>query len=126
MIPGEAYAADLPGDTEPDPGDAHTIEVFNSGDRPVQVGSHYHLFEVNRALRFERAAAYGRRLAIPAGSAVRFEPGQRHLVRTIAYGGAREVHGFMGLVNGALDAAGAYQAALARARDAGVHADDLA
>jgi urease subunit beta len=81
-----------------------TLEVANTGDRPIQVGSHYHFFETNAALRFERATARGMRLDIPAGTAVRFEPGQTRTVRLVAYGGARKVFGFQGKVNGALDA----------------------
>jgi urease subunit beta len=81
-----------------------TLEVANTGDRPIQVGSHYHFFETNAALAFERAKARGMRLDIPAGTAVRFEPGQTRAVRLVAYGGARKVFGFQGKVNGALDA----------------------
>jgi urease subunit gamma/beta len=79
------------------------LEVANSGDRPVQVGSHYHFFEVNPALRFDRAAARGFRLDIAAGTAVRFEPGQTRTVDLVAYDGARIVAGFRGEVMGALD-----------------------
>ncbi len=79
------------------------LAVANTGDRPIQVGSHFHFFEVNRALVFDRSRAYGMRLAIAAGTAVRFEPGQRHLVRLLALGGERVCHGLNGLVNGALD-----------------------
>jgi len=81
------------------------IEVSNGGDRPVQVGSHFHFFEVNRALTFNRQAAYGMRLNIPAGTAVRFEPGDTKAVELVAIGGTREVHGLNGLVNGPLDRA---------------------
>ncbi|MBM3522445.1 MAG: urease subunit beta [Alphaproteobacteria bacterium] len=84
-----------------------TLDVANTGDRPIQVGSHYHFFETNPALRFDRAAARGMRLDIPAGTAVRFEPGQTRTVRLVDYGGSRIVHGFRGDVNGALDRAGA-------------------
>ncbi|HET9051906.1 MAG TPA: urease subunit beta [Candidatus Dormibacteraeota bacterium] len=108
------------GEPEAEPPGVAEIAVVNEGDRPVQVGSHYHLFEVNRALRLDRRAAYGRRLAIPAGSAVRFEPGQRHVVATVPYGGLRRVHGFLGLVDGPLDAPGAEDAALERLRAAGI------
>jgi len=80
------------------------IAVDNSGDRPVQVGSHYHFHEVNAALRFERAAARGMRLNIAAGTAVRFEPGQRRTVELVALGGARAVYGFQGRIDGPLDA----------------------
>src|SRR3954454_16029646 len=79
------------------------LEVNNTGDRPVQVGSHYHFFEVNRALVFDRAAAYGTRLDLPAGTAVRFEPGEAKSVRLVALGGNREVYGGSGLVMGVLD-----------------------
>ena len=78
------------------------IDVANTGDRPVQVGSHFHFFEVNRALTFDRRRAYGMRLNIPAGTAVRFEPGQKKKVALVALGGRREVWGLNGLVNGAL------------------------
>ncbi|HVV53092.1 MAG TPA: urease subunit gamma [Polyangia bacterium] len=80
-----------------------TIEVANSGDRPIQVGSHYHFFEVNPALKFDRQSARGFRLDIPAGTAVRFEPGQTRTVDLCAYAGARVAHGFRGEVMGELD-----------------------
>lgn len=80
-----------------------TVVVANRGDRPVQVGSHFHFFEVNPALSFERWKAYGMRLNIAAGTAVRFEPGQQRTVELVRLGGAREVHGFNGAVNGKLD-----------------------
>lgn len=79
-----------------------TLEVANTGDRPVQVGSHYHFAEVNAALAFERSRAKGMRLDIPAGTAVRFEPGQRREVRLVPYGGARRVTGFNGATMGPL------------------------
>jgi urease beta subunit len=78
------------------------VVVRNRGDRPVQVGSHYHFFEVNAALEFDRAAAYGMRLDIPAGTAVRFEPGEEKEVPLVAYSGNRAVFGHNGKVNGAL------------------------
>ena len=78
------------------------LEVANSGDRPVQVGSHYHFFETNDALRFDRAAARGMRLNIAAGTAVRFEPGQIRTVELVDYAGDRRVYGFQGKVQGAL------------------------
>ena len=78
------------------------VRVENSGDRPIQVGSHYHFFEVNEALRFDRAAARGYRLDIAAGTAVRFEPGQSRTVQLVAYGGARRVNGFAGRIQGPL------------------------
>jgi urease beta subunit len=102
MIPGEYF---LDGDVIQLNADRQStlLEVNNTGDRPIQVGSHFHYFEVNRALAFDRAAAYGMRLDIPAGTAVRFEPGEIKTVRLIPLAGAREVYGGSGLVNGALD-----------------------
>jgi urease subunit beta len=101
MIPGEILAE--PGEIELNAGrDAITIEVANTGDRPIQVGSHYHFFETNDGLSFDRAAAYGMRLDIASGTAVRFEPGQTRTVRLVAYVGARKVYGFQGKVMGAL------------------------
>src|SRR5829696_790125 len=82
--------------------EAVTLNVANTGDRPIQVGSHYHFFETNPALRFEREKARGFRLDIPAGTAVRFEPGQTRTVNLVAYAGTREVHGFTGKINGKL------------------------
>jgi urease subunit beta len=79
-----------------------TLVVENSGDRPIQVGSHYHFAETNAALRFDRAAAHGMRLNIPSSLAVRFEPGQQRTVELVDFGGKRIVHGFRGLVQGAL------------------------
>ena len=79
-----------------------TIEVANTGDRPIQVGSHFHFFEVNTGLRFDRAAARGFRLNIPAGTAIRFEPGDTRLVELVALAGERRVFGLNGLVNGPL------------------------
>jgi urease beta subunit len=80
-----------------------TLAVNNTGDRPVQVGSHYHFFEVNRGLVFDRTKAYGMRLDLPSGTSVRFEPGDVKDVRLIPYGGRREVYGFNSLVMGRLD-----------------------
>ena len=80
-----------------------TVEVNNTGDRPIQIGSHFHFFEVNRALHFDREAAYGMRLDLPAGTAVRFEPGDIKTVRLVALAGLRQVYGGSGLVMGALD-----------------------
>ncbi|WP_198374183.1 urease subunit beta [Neoroseomonas rubea] len=101
MIPGEIFPA--AGDIELNAGRAAIeMEVANTGDRPVQVGSHYHFAEANPKLRFDRAAARGCRLDIPAGTAVRFEPGQSRKVRLIPYAGARVVHGFRGETEGAL------------------------
>jgi len=101
MIPGEMQVQ--PGDIELNAGrPAVTLEVANTGDRPVQVGSHYHFFETNEALRFERDKARGMRLNIAAGTAVRFEPGQTRTVELVAYAGDRRVFGFQGKVMGAL------------------------
>ena len=80
-----------------------TILVANAGDRPIQVGSHYHFFEVNPCLKFERDDARGFRLNIPAGTAVRFEPGQQRTVELVAMAGKREIYGFRGLINGAIE-----------------------
>ncbi len=101
MIPGEVMTAE--GEIVLNAGrEAVTLMVANTGDRPVQVGSHYHFAETNPALAFDRAAALGLRLDIAAGTAVRFEPGQRREVRLIPIGGARVIHGFNGRVMGAL------------------------
>jgi urease subunit beta len=101
MIPGEIITAK--GDIELNAGAARvTFEVANTGDRPIQVGSHYHFFETNEALRFDRGKARGMRLDIPAGTAVRFEPGQRREVTLVPYGGSRNVYGFQGKVMGKL------------------------
>ncbi|MDD3674659.1 MULTISPECIES: urease subunit beta [Thauera] len=102
MIPGELMPRD--GDIELNAGRATlTLVVSNTGDRPIQVGSHYHFAETNAALAFDRAAARGFRLNIAAGTAVRFEPGQSRTVELVALGGEREVYGFNGLVMGALE-----------------------
>ncbi|MDI2036037.1 urease subunit beta [Paenarthrobacter nitroguajacolicus] len=102
MIPGEYRLR--PGSIPCNSGrEAIAVEVVNRGDRPVQIGSHYHFAEANRALEFDREAAYGRRLDIPAGTAARFEPGDRKTVRLIALVGAREVYGLSNAVNGKLD-----------------------
>jgi len=90
-----------------------TLAVHNTGDRPVQVGSHFHFFEVNRWLKFGRKQAYGMRLNIPAGTAVRFEPGDSKEVELVALAGQRRVFGFNGLVNGDLDAPDVKKQALA-------------
>ena len=87
------------------------VLVKNAGDRPVQVGSHYHFFEVNRALGFDRSAAYGMRLNIPAGTAVRFEPGEEKEVEITEFGGGRVIQGGNGLVEGSLAAPGARERA---------------
>lgn len=101
MIPGEIQAA--AGDIELNKGrQTVTVQVTNTGDRPVQVGSHYHFFETNEALQFDRKAAYGFRLNIAAGTAVRFEPGQSRTVELVALAGERKVYGFAGKVMGKL------------------------
>jgi urease subunit beta len=101
MIPGELFPA--PGDITLNEGrEALTLMVANTGDRPVQVGSHYHFAEANAGLQFDRAAARGRRLDIAAGTAVRFEPGQRREVRLIEIGGGREIWGFNQQIMGKL------------------------
>ena len=101
MIPGEVLPA--AGEIELNAGrEAVEVEVANTGDRPVQVGSHYHFAETNPALSFDREAVHGRRLDIPAGTAVRFEPGQTRRVSLVLFAGARVVHGFRGEVEGPL------------------------
>ena len=102
MIPGEILTAS--GDIILNEGrETLTLVIANTGDRPVQVGSHYHFSEVNPALDFDRDGARGFRLDIPAGTAVRFEPGQSRAVTLVAYAGKRQVFGFNGAVNGALE-----------------------
>jgi urease subunit beta len=101
MIPGEIFPAD--GEIELNAGaETVTLTVANTGDRPIQVGSHYHFFETNGALRFEREKARGMRLDIPAGTAVRFEPGQTRDVTLVPYSGARRVFGFNQKIMGGL------------------------
>ena len=101
MIPGELFIKD--GEIELNAGrKTVTLTVSNTGDRPIQVGSHYHFFETNQALRFERERARGMRLDIPAGTAVRFEPGQTREVKLVPYRGKRRVFGFQGRVSGKL------------------------
>jgi urease subunit beta len=101
MIPGEIKTKE--GDIELNADRATiTLQVSNSADRPIQVGSHYHFYETNQALHFERERARGYRLDIPAGTAVRFEPGQTRTVELVEYAGSRKVYGFQGKVMGAL------------------------
>ena len=103
MHPGEYLLAESPGEIEINAGrHAARVLVANSGDRPIQVGSHFHFYEVNKALRFDRAAAYGMRLDIAAGTAMRFEPGEEKEAPLVEFAGSRIVHGHNGLVNGAL------------------------
>ena len=101
MIPGELFTAS--GEIEINPGrPTVTLTVANTGDRPIQVGSHYHFYETNAALAFDREQARGYRLDIPAGTATRFEPGQSREVSLVAYAGGRRVVGFNGKINGKL------------------------
>jgi urease subunit beta len=101
----------IPGELIPEPGELElnagrpvtTVLVANRGDRPVQVGSHFHFFEANEALAFDREATRGQRLDIPAGTAIRFEPGDSREVQLVPFAGARRVFGFNGLVNGPLE-----------------------
>jgi urease beta subunit len=102
MIPGEYFLKSTPVEANLGRRTAR-IQVTNRGDRPIQVGSHCHFFEVNRALGFDREAAYGMRLNVPAGTAVRFEPGDTKEIELVALGGTRTVYGINGLVNGKLE-----------------------
>lgn len=116
MIPGELIPAE--GYIELNVGKERArLAVSNVGDRPIQVGSHFHFFEVNRALKFDRAAAYGMRLNIPAGTSVRFEPGDEREVELVEIGGLRIVRGLNGLVDGPLDDPEIRERALRRARE---------
>ena len=115
MIPGEYVLGTAPVVVNAGR-EAIDVVVVNTGDRPVQVGSHYHFAEANAALEFDREAAYGRRLDIPAGTAARFEPGDSKTVRLIELAGSREVFGLSNAVNGALDAGTARQEAKGEAK----------
>jgi urease beta subunit len=111
MIPGEYFYGTS--DIELNAGtDLRSMVVTNTGDRPVQVGSHFHFFEVNRALTFEREAAFGMRLNIPSGTAIRFEPGQTQHVELVRLGGIGVVSGFNGLVDGSINDSSVKEAAL--------------
>lgn len=101
MIPGEMFIEDGEIELNTDR-DTVTITIANTGDRPIQVGSHFHFYEVNNALRFDREQARGMRLNIPAGTAVRFEPGDQKEVTLVALAGSREVYGLNNKVNGSL------------------------
>lgn len=102
MIPGEMQIQD--GEIELNAGRSLlSITVANSGDRPIQVGSHFHFYEVNSALQFDREATKGMRLNLPAGTAIRFEPGDEREVELVAIAGSREVYGFNGRINGKVD-----------------------
>ena len=120
MKPGEYFLNEAAGPIEANAGRATArVLVRNAGDRPVQVGSHYHFFETNRGLEFDRDAAYGMRLNIPAGTAVRFEPGEEKEIELTPFGGSRVMQGCNALVEGPLDAEGARENALIRAQKAG-------
>ena len=111
MIPGEYFLLDA--DVEINTGrETASVDVTNRGDRPIQVGSQFHFFEVNRALEFDRARAYGMRLNIAAGTAIRFEPGDSRSVELVALAGARKMSGLNSLVEGALDDAAVRKKAL--------------
>jgi urease subunit gamma/beta len=111
VLPGDAAPVEFP--------DAVTVHVTNTAEVPISATSHFHFFEANPRLRFDRAAAFGRRLAVPAGTTIRFDPGQSRDVSLTSIGGARVAVGFAGLVDGPLDAPGAREQALQRARECG-------
>jgi|ERR1700733_14854276 urease beta subunit len=120
MKPGEYFLNEAAGPIEANARrTTMRLIVRNAGDRPVQVGSHFHFFETNRELEFDRAAAYGMRLNIPAGTAVRFEPGEEKEIELTPFGGRRVMQGCNGLVEGSLDGEGERDSALARAQKAG-------
>jgi len=117
--PGEYFLDESAGPIQANAGRRTArVLVKNTGDRPIQVGSHYHFFEANRSLGFDRAAAYGMRLNIPAGTAVRFEPGEEKEVEITEFGGGRVIQGCNGLVDGVLAAPGMRERALERAKKA--------
>lgn len=118
LVPGELLPADEPVKINANR-ETSTVTVENTGDRPSQVGSHFHFFECNPALEFDREAAFGMRLNIPAGTAVRFEPGCEEDIELVAYGGNRIMNGMAGLVEGDLDDEAVKQDAIERAREAG-------
>jgi urease subunit gamma/beta len=118
ISPGELIAAD--GDIEINAGRRKaTVTALNTGDRPIQIGSHFHFFEVNKALRFEREKAFGMHLDIPAGTAVRFEPGEAKEVTLVEFGGTGEIFGLNRLTDGSTRSAARKEDALRRARDQG-------
>ncbi len=122
VIPGELLPAD--GNIELNAGrETNTVTVANTGDRPIQVGSHFHFFETNKGLRFDRERSYGTRLSIPAGTSVRFEPGDEREVELVAIGGRRIIRGLNGLTQGALDDPSVRETALGRAREQGFMED---
>lgn len=115
MVPGQVFVAE--GDLELAPGrERRTLRIDNRGDRPVQIGSHTHVFEVNRALAFDRERAYGFRLDLPAGTALRLEPGEGRVVTLVAFAGDRRVYGMSALTSGDLEARRDDALAAARAR----------
>jgi urease subunit beta len=118
IVPGELLTADKPVEINADR-ETVSVTVENTGDRPAQVGSHFHFFESNPALDFDRKTAYGMRLDIPAGTAIRFEPGCEEDVNLVAFGGNRVMMGMGGLVEGNLDDDEVRAAAFDRAREAG-------
>ena len=118
IVAGEIIAAE--GDIEINAGRPRVaVKAINTGDRPIQIGSHYHFFEANRALDFDRAASFGMHLDIPAGTAVRFEPGESKQVMLVEFGGAGELYGLNNLTQGSIHAEGNKDAALRRARERG-------
>jgi urease beta subunit len=120
MKPGEYFIDDAAGPIQANVGRRTArVLVKSTGDRPVQVGSHFHFFETNASLAFDRAQAYGMRLNIPAGTAVRFEPGEEKEIELTDFAGRRVIHGFSALVEGPLDAAGSREHAIEKARSAG-------
>jgi urease beta subunit len=120
MKPGEYFLDERAGPIEANVGrKTARVLVRNTGDRPIQVGSHYHFFEANASLGFEREKAFGMRLNIPAGTAVRFEPGEEKEVELTAFGGLGVIHGFNGFVGGSAGAPGARERAVASAKAAG-------
>jgi urease beta subunit len=125
MKPGEYLLHESAGPIEANPGRRTArLAVKNTGDRPVQVGSHFHFFEVNRALEFHRPAAYGMRLKIPAGTAVRFEPGEEKEIELTDFAGRRVIHGLNALVEGPLDAPGARDRAIERMKKSGFRSSE--
>jgi urease subunit beta len=120
MKPGEYFLDESAGPVEANAGRVSVrVLVRNAGDRPIQVGSHYHFFEANASLGFDREKAFGMRLNIPAGTAVRFEPGEEKEVELTNFGGKRVIQGFNGLVSGGLAASDARERAVKKARGAG-------
>lgn len=118
MIPGQIFFAE--DEIELNAGrEKKTISVSNTGDRPIQIGSHFHFFEVNKSLIFDRSAAYGFRLNIPSGTAVRFEPGDTKDITLVTLGGNRQVIGLNNLTNGALDNPEIKDGAIANAQESG-------